>query len=733
MIGPRPHSRARGTLVARSRRFASQRFEGLRGVALSAAAVCLPLALSAPVFAAEASAQDNQAYEQAMRAWLRGDREMALDRFERILAGELSSEEAYALWQMGSEEMWNGMLLEGGESARIAKRVMKLATSARKERSNDVDAIRRLLAELDTEDPIQRRRAISRLRSDHGEFAVQAMLGALADEGNDERRLRYMVTLAELGSEGVLPLIAALDAPSDSLRRSVCLVLGNTRDPRARGFLAHHAQNDPSPAVREAALTSLDKLGGSGGRSAEEWLVEQGNAYLDGSVDVLSPGLGGRAVWSWSGGRLNGSVVPPTLYAEELAKRSFSAALGADGGSMDALGGMARAAAKQLVKAEDVRAAGDFDEDAVAGLETSSRLALALAGPDAADRGLNQALSRDDVSGAVGLLRFLSEAAVGMQPALRSALAHSHPQVRSEAALAATDASLRGGQELPSEVIDMLGASAGRDIVQVAVVIDPNRGRGSSVAAALRSRGLAVQTAETGARGLVTLGQVPGVDLVLLSSELPDLTVDQVLTEIQNAVATAGVPVWMLADDVGRATEFYGERTAGVGSGAEDLPVLEDLIVEGRNRDREQADQLSRRSAGALSRLAAAGIDVGGAADGLVNTLTGARPDAVAIPALDALARSAGMRHVPAIVGLVSDPARSEEARVAGASALSSVFRRNDTGAAEDLLGPLAEMLADDSLSGELRASVGRALGALDLDGPTRSGLLDALRAPANP
>ena len=720
MTGPRLHSRARGTLSARS----------------LLSALCLLPALGAPLAAALPAAptvqEVNPAFEQAMRAWLRGDRETALDRFERILADEPTSQEAYDLWRLGSEDVWLQMLSDGGKAERIAKRVMQLATSARLERVDDVDAIRRLLAELDTDDVVQRRRAVARLRADHGEFAVQAMLGALADEGDDDRRLRYMVALSELGPEAVLPLMAALDAPSDTLRRNASLVLGNLRDTRATGALTHHAQNDPSPAVREAALTALDDLGGSGGRSAEEWLVEQGNAYLDGSVDVLAPGLGGRAVWTWAGGRLDGQAVPPSLYAEELAKRSFAKALAADPASMDALGGMARAAAKQLVKAEDVRASGDFDEELVTGLESSSRLTLSLGGPDAADRGLNQALSRDDVSGAVGLLRFLGESAVGMQPALRSALAHSHPQVRSEAALAATDASLRGGQELPSEVIDMLGASAGREIVQAAVVIDPKRQRASSVAAALRSRGLAVQIADSGARGLVTLNQVPGVDLILVASELPDLTVDQVLVEVEAGATTAGVPVWMLADDVDRASELYGERTAGVGSGPEDLPVVEDLIVEGRNRDRGEADRLSRRSAAALARLAGAGTDVAGAADGLVRALTG-RPDEVVLPGLEALARSAAPRHVPAILGLVTDPARSEEARAAGAAALASVFRRNDTAGGDDLLGPLADMLTDSELSTDLRSAVGRAIGSLDLEGTTRVGLLDALRQTAAP
>lgn len=685
---------------------------------------CLGTVAAALAFASPAFAQV-EGFEKAVRSWNRGDRAAAISGFEEVLAAGPDAEEAYAMWQAVDHQAWLDMLVAGGPAERFARRIMDLSTERREELSDDLDTIRGLLGELNEAGPLDRIRVISRLRADHGEFAVPAMLGALADDGNAERRVSFMVALADLGPAAVRPLIASLDASSDVLRRNAALTLGNLRDSRATGALAHLAQNDGSAAVREAALASLDKLGGTGGRSSAEWLIEQGNAFLDGSVTALVPGLRNEVVWNFAGGRLNAQRVDPAVFAEEMGKQTFTRALAADPGNLDALGGLARSAAKQLVEIDELRARGADDESLTA-LEQSSLLALAVAGPEAADRGLNQSLSRDDLAGSIGLLRVLGESAVGMQPALRSALATTHPQVRSEAALAAAHAGLRGGQEIAPGVIEMLGTAAGREIVQVALVIDPNRSRGAAIASALRSRNIAAQVADTGARGLQVLFQMPGVDLIVLSDRLPDLTVDQVLVEIENTSTSKGTPVWMLGEDADRTAELYGERTAGAGTGADDLPVLDELMAGQVNRDREQADRLSELSAKALSRLAGAGVEISGAADGLVGSL-GGRPDRVVIPALEALGRGAAPRHLSTMLNVVGDGARSDEARAAAAGALATAFRRNNVTGSEATLAPLTALLSDGEASFELRSAVGRAIGALGLEGEARVGLMSLL------
>ena len=682
--------------------------------------VAAALALATPAFA---QAGD---LEKAARLWNRGERAEAIRGFEEILAGGTDAEGAYAMWQAVDHEIWLEMLVAGGPAEQFATRIMDLSTQRREELSDDVDSIRALLTELNGADSVKRLEVTSRLRATHGEFAVPVMLGALADDSNPDRRRSFMVALADMGPVVVRPLIASLVAPNDNLRLNAALTLGNVGDPRAIGSLAHLAKADPSAAVREASLSALDKFGGAGGRSASEILIEQGNRFLDGSVQTLVPGLRNEVVWSFSGGRLNGQRVERSVFAEEMAKLTFQSALAAEPGNLDALGGLSRASAKQLVEIDELRARGEGDEATLEQLEQSSHLALAVAGPEAADRGLNQALSRDDIASSIGLLRVIGDTAVGMQPALRSALATTHPQLRSEAALAAAHAALRGGQDLAPGVVEMLGASAGREIVQVALVIDPDRARGAAVASALRSRNIAAQVADSGSRGLQVLFQIPGVDLIVLADQLPDLTVDQVLVEIENTRTSAGTPVWMLGEDPERTAELYGERSAGAGTGADDLPVLDELLAGQVNRDREQADRLSELSAKALSNLAASGAEISAAANGLASTLAG-RPDRVIIPALEALGRGAAPRHVAAMLGVVSDAARSEEARAAAANALATAFRRNDATGSEATLGPLSALLSDPSTPFAVRAAAGRAVGALGLDGDTRAGLMSLM------
>jgi hypothetical protein len=73
---------------------------------------------------------------------------------------------------------------------------------------------------------IERTRVTNQLASDFGEYAVPIMIYSLTSEADEARRLNVMNALLRMGSDVVLPLVEALDAPDAYLRRNLALTLG---------------------------------------------------------------------------------------------------------------------------------------------------------------------------------------------------------------------------------------------------------------------------------------------------------------------------------------------------------------------------------------------------------------------------------------------------------------------------------------------------------------------------
>ena len=169
----------------------------------------LGLALVLSVLAAAPSyAQDiQQTFDQGVDLMRRGRDEEALRAFEQVLAADPSHEEAYELFRRTEHEVWLQILSKQGDFELVARRLMGLAEMGRLERRDDPDAIRALVAQIDTDDPVTRLSATRQLAAEHGEYAVPYLLPALADSGNESRRVAVMVSLSDMGLDVVLPMI----------------------------------------------------------------------------------------------------------------------------------------------------------------------------------------------------------------------------------------------------------------------------------------------------------------------------------------------------------------------------------------------------------------------------------------------------------------------------------------------------------------------------------------------
>ncbi|TAJ07627.1 MAG: response regulator, partial [Planctomycetota bacterium] len=557
----------------------------------------------------------------------------ALAAFQAVLAADPSHEAAYELWKATDHQIWLELLAKQGQFELAARRLMTLAEAGRAQRRDDAAAIGALLKDVGNEDVAVRRPALAKLAAEHGEYAVPHMLGALSADSNDDRAVLYINALAQMGEDVVQPLIAALESDNASLRRNVALALGYAGDRRAAPLLSWLAANDAAGGVQGAAREGLARMGGAVDPVAG--LVALGDAYHDGSA--LKPYATTGSVWNWRGGKLVHAQVPVALHGDELAKQCYYKALAISGGDVRALAGLARALSAQHARLDALAARGE-DVSAFKPQVDMALGALQALGPAALDSALGASLAQGDEAAAVQLIRALGRAGAGAAPSLQTALQSQNGGLRSHAALAIAHSTLSSRSALVEGTVPALGEAASRQVMRIAVLVDGNEARAAALGGLLAKRGVHVASFNSGAMALAGARRMPGVDVVLLANELPDMTSAQVLDELRESHQA---PVLLLSADENAGAAF-GDRIAGVVSKDDDLSKLDAAFAGSMNRDREEAQQLALASCQALAELAARGQVLGPAAADLVDALNG-RTDDVTVAALAALGNGGGL------------------------------------------------------------------------------------------
>ncbi len=663
------------------------------------------------------------AFEQAVDLLARGRNDEALVGFQTVLNAGLTEDQAYEIFRMTESDTWLDMLRQGGEMELTARRLMSLATSGRRAHRDNAEAIKTQIAKLDSADTVERRSAIRTLSGEHGAFAVPYMLPALADQGNDDRRVAMITALASMDTSVVVPLLAVLDSDDAFLRRNVAFALGHIRDPRASGTLAARASSDPDPSVREAAQQALDSIGqGAKGDTAVSMLLQEGTDYSLRSGRILADYQYSDVVWSYEGGALVATPTPRDIYPDEMARQCFYRALALDPTNLRARAGIARAAASVHARAQAMAQVGG-DVTALEPVLQSRLVAANATGAAAQDLALAECLEQGDMGTAAVLARMLHGS--GTAQSLATALGANDASVRGEAAISL--ANRRGGaQTVDPRVLAELGEAAGREVLRIALIVDADAARAGQWSAALEAKGWLTAVAPSGGRGLSMMQRLAGMDAVLVAESLPDMTTQQVIAEMRLDSRLEKTPALLLTASAEKAAEIFGESVQGTLTSAADLTAVETAVAGALDGDRAQADELAARAAKALAHLGSQGVDISATRGALHRALT--RPDAVSGAACMALASAGDSESVAALAGACADEARSLGVREAAAHAIAEILGRQGGELSADGAKALSALLQSSS-EPALAAAAARALGAANLSAADRASLLEGMRA----
>ncbi len=683
------------------------------GLLLAAALLTGPVALAQDV---------ESTFKQGLELLERGRKEEALRAFQKVLSMDPSNEQAYELWRSTDHKLWLEILTAQGDMELVGRRLMGLVEMARRERRNDQESIRKLIADLNVDDVVTRNAAIRQLAADHGEFAVPHLLGWLGDSGNDGRRITAVQALTQMNVDVVLPLIEVLDSSDAYLRQNVLMVLQRIRDPRAAGALARVAKSDEDGVCRTLAQEALNSLQADAD-AAVAW-TKLGDDYHMRRATVLSDYHWSTVVWNFADGRLAPTETPRALYADALAKKCYHRALAANANHVAAHAGLARAHAGEVAAIASLRRAG-ADVSAWEAAGADAEIAIGLGGAVAADAALAACIAESDSAAGVVLVRALAEMASAPTAAMARAMGSADGAIQNEAVVALGNMAIWGKSRASAELIRALGAVAARNVLRTAFVIDADAARAKATADALRGAGMLVNGTQSGVQGLAMLRRMAGVDLVVVADRLTDVTTHQVLDELKGEAHLAA-PVFIATANPDEVADNFGEKAAGAFD-ASDLSAVMAALEGTLGAERERADALAQAAADILARLAGTGTDVSAAASQLASALD--RVDGVSVPAAYALCAAGNAGHVAALSAVVGDAGRSDAVREAAASALTAIFGRGvDAGDAAAILSAVVR----SGSSVAVRKAAAQALGASTMTAAERVGQLSGAGVATN-
>jgi len=697
-----------------------------------------------------AHAQDaSSLLEQGLKELRANDTEAAIKTLRKALAAEPTNKQV--MEALGKAE-WAAVmnrLVTDDEGRKIAAELFRLAQPVLPEKAFDRDEIQNLVQKAVTSESYHDRfDAATTLARVYGEFAVPALVEYLSVSDTDHKTNAHITLMQRIRRDAVLPLNEALESDNAEVRRMVAYELGEIGDMRSLGALSARA-DDPDENVRRAVSEAMNKFEAryewAAGMSTSQLYARLARLYYEGNYRVLGFTDRPMVLWSYDG-ELKYRPVPRHLYVLKLAEEAAYDALAADPANQQARALLARIIASEKITSDAVEADDELSQGYAEGLQSAAGTVAAL-GWETLEVALGDCIDQQDRAAAAFILDTMPHVYGGAD------FTTDHPVVRATVdpsnavRLAAADAVLRfnASQRIsafpdPDGFMGLVARSIGEVVPRNILVIDDDDVRRNKMLSAISNAGLVAYDARTGGDGIVRAQRLPGLDLIILSSNLDDMEALAVLRMLGEYDRTRNVNVVVVgtveqaADDEWR--QLYTDKakaTTGLPEGAglptdEFLGVVKSAVGDlGDNREARYA-----RSASILDALAR--TDTGNALfnwSNLTETVAGlleaevpndppVRPNA--IQSLAALADASAMGALVSYFGSESDTDR----KAAAGSAMAAICRHNDVELDDTAFETL--MTGTRSPAANVRNAAFATLGAANLTAEQRASVAQSSR-----
>jgi tetratricopeptide (TPR) repeat protein len=626
-----------------------------------------------------ASAQDAQTLlDQGMSAYHQGNYDLAKNKFREIVASNPANADALQMLHH-SEDALLELLVAGGEFEAFAREILAAARTEGRETMRDEAAAASAAEGCFSDNYADRSQAIFALSQNFGPFGAVPLVNALGD-ANESKRLAAVYALSRMGSNAMLPVLAATHSTNVEVRLGTLHVLNALGDARGAARILDMAQNDENGSVQAMASSLV-----TGGDPASA-MASQGLAYFNhdpklGLASVENYGV----LWTIDGRNLQAYDLPQEVVELEMAKHCLLRAmeLGANTGAELALVYASEVAVlKGLVK-------GGADLEGQLAAQNNALLTISH---EDVNQGLHNAVAGNHISASEVLINALDGAGGKEWSSLQSALASSVPSVSHSAAIA-----LAHQGDYSDAVIHNLASALALDAQRVVHIIDQDDRRASALAADLAGLGIDVVRAADGANGLVNMNLGLNVDAFVIADPLTDLYASRIIKNLRMDPRFGSTPVFVYSN------EQNGDLDAEVVESLDAATISAAFMDLDAERERYVAI-----AAAAAKGLAHAAHDGQGSAAVAAMTAALSRDDSIAKYSAHGLGFAGDGAAAPALANLVADTGRSASVRAAAASALANLYSRS--GVAVDAEVFQSAMMEGDA---ELAEACARAIGVM--------------------
>jgi HEAT repeat protein len=338
------------------------------------------LSLAAAACLSSAGAQDEgfgdkvrAALQEGMDLYKRGKYQEASSKFEEAFQMKPDSDQVYAFIKRAGENLVAGMMNSPERSMQdIGRRLFELAKPGEPLREKKEVVLKYIEDLKDTRHEVWRN-AFWHLKN-FGPYCVRFVLPSLGNPQDDMYRSRVILLLTEIGVDGSLALVEALDSKNEVMRQNAAIVLGNVKDERAIPALRWVTENpQETPNVKKFANEALRKIirtkDAAQWRKATDYYYELAVKYYYSHSSVIHVWQRAYLIWKWDAEKdvLTERKVARFAYNEQLAEEALFDLLALDPNYKDSTGQSALGllACVQFAQALEAEAAVDAAVDAL--------------------------------------------------------------------------------------------------------------------------------------------------------------------------------------------------------------------------------------------------------------------------------------------------------------------------------------------------------------------------------